>query len=115
LKRRIVFRRRICRPSVAHAAAQKVKAGDIPSKLRWYKMGGGWSEKQWNDVLGAMAVQREDLDYEYLREWANDLEVSGELEKALEERHQEGWQGGEESVHQLRAYLSARNSTKREW
>jgi len=63
----------------------------ILSKLRWYRMGGGSSERQWNDVLGVITVKREELDYEYLREWAKYLGVSGELEKALEERHQQGW------------------------
>ncbi|MCP5112137.1 MAG: hypothetical protein GY953_15010 [bacterium] len=59
----------------------------ILSKLRWYKLGGGISEQQWNDVLGVIAVQGERLDLDYMREWAAYLEVADLLEEALVERH----------------------------
>jgi len=60
----------------------------ILSKLDWYRRGGEVSERQWNDVLGVIAVQRERLDSDYLRQWAGVLGVSELLEKALAERHE---------------------------
>lgn len=60
----------------------------IHSKLRWYKLGGAVSEQQWNDVLGVIAVQRERLDANYLREWAEYLKISDLLDRALSERHE---------------------------
>jgi hypothetical protein len=61
----------------------------ILSKLRWYKLGGGVSEQQWNDVLGVIAVQGERLDLAYMREWADYLKVADLLEQAINERHEE--------------------------
>jgi len=60
----------------------------ILSKLRWYRLGGETSEQQWNDVLGVIAVQRERLDFAYLREWARYLKVDDLLEQSLAERHE---------------------------
>ncbi|MBI3680270.1 MAG: hypothetical protein HY235_07710 [Acidobacteria bacterium] len=60
----------------------------ILSKLRWYRLGSKTSEQQWNDVLGVIAVQREKLDYAYLREWAEYLKVADLLDEALAERHE---------------------------
>ena len=57
----------------------------ILSKLRWYRQGGGVSDQQWNDVLGVIAVQRDKLDLPYLREWAQYLDLSDLLERALTE------------------------------
>ena len=41
-------------------------AEDTLMKLAWYQMGGEVSERQWNDVRGIAAVQRERLDCQYL-------------------------------------------------
>jgi hypothetical protein len=60
----------------------------ILGKLRWYQLGGGVSEHQWNDVLGVMAVQRERLDLDYLFTWAGYLEISHLLRQALAEHKQ---------------------------
>jgi hypothetical protein len=57
----------------------------ILSKLRWFHMGGKVSEQQWHDVLGVIAVQGDELDLGYLREWAEYLGVRSLLEKALAE------------------------------
>jgi hypothetical protein len=57
----------------------------ILSKLRWFHMGGKVSEQQWHDVLGVIAVQGDELDLGYLREWAEYLGVWNLLEKALAE------------------------------
>ena len=47
----------------------------ILAKLRWAKLSGG-SEKQMNDARGILAVQAQQLDFEYIVRWANQLEVS---------------------------------------
>lgn len=55
----------------------------ILSKLRWYRLANEESERQWKDVLGVMAVKADDLDLDYLRRWARELEVLDLLERAL--------------------------------
>lgn len=55
----------------------------ILAKLRWGKRSN--SEKQWRDVLGVLKVQQEMLDYGYLGEWAERLELSDLLDRALVE------------------------------
>src|SRR5262245_22213594 len=61
----------------------------ILGKLRWFRMGGEVSPQQWNDVLGVIAMQREHLDYEYLREWAAYLKITDLLDGILAERHEQ--------------------------
>ncbi|MCL5743570.1 MAG: hypothetical protein M1541_06535 [Acidobacteria bacterium] len=55
----------------------------VLAKLDWYKRGGASSERQWNDVLGVIRIQRQKLDLFYMRKWAAELEISGLLERAL--------------------------------
>ena len=57
----------------------------VLQKLRWYVLGGGTSERQWNDILGVLKVRRASLDLPYLRHWAAELELTSLLEKALAE------------------------------
>ncbi len=57
----------------------------ILHKLYWFQLGGGVSERQWNDVLGVLQVQRETLDYEYLKRGAQCWGVSQLLEQVLRE------------------------------
>ncbi len=54
-------------------------------KLDWYRSGGGVSNQQWKDVVGVLKIQGDELDFEYLRKWARELEVSDLLEAALSE------------------------------
>lgn len=54
----------------------------ILNKLRWRQRSG--SEKQWRDVLGVLKVQT-NLDYGYLREWAERLKLGDALDQALTE------------------------------
>lgn len=56
----------------------------VLSKLEWYKMGGGVSEKQWRDILGVLKTQTDKLDVAYMRRVAAALSVSDLLEIALE-------------------------------
>jgi hypothetical protein len=54
-------------------------------KLYWFKLGGGVSERQWNDVLGVLKVQGTALDFAYMRTWAPVLDVEGLFDDALED------------------------------
>lgn len=55
----------------------------ILSKLEWYKMGGGVSERQLKDVIGVIKVQGENLDIDYLQGWADILGLSDFLDELL--------------------------------
>jgi len=52
-------------------------------KLEWFRLGDGVSERQWTDVVGVIAVQREELDLAYLRRWAAELGIEDLLQRAL--------------------------------
>lgn len=60
----------------------------ILAKLEWYRMGGEVSDRQWQDILGILKVQADNLDLEYLRKWSGTLGVSDLLETALEQAGQ---------------------------
>lgn len=49
----------------------------ILSKLDWFRIGGGVSERQWTDVMGVLKVQKGYLDMAYLQYWAEELGLSG--------------------------------------
>ncbi|MBD2695010.1 hypothetical protein H6G68_25315 [Anabaena catenula FACHB-362] len=55
----------------------------ILQKLRWGR--GSQSEKQWRDVLGIMKLQAESLDYTYLAEWSEFLDLVDALYRAFTE------------------------------
>lgn len=57
----------------------------ILSKLEWYRLGGEVSERQWRDILGVLKTRAGELDLDYLRKWAGELQVSALLERALKE------------------------------
>ena len=57
----------------------------IIQKLNWFQLGGGISERQWNDILGVFQVQKETLDYSYLQKGAKIKGVGELLEQAIEE------------------------------
>lgn len=54
-------------------------------KLRWFRRGGGVSDRQWRDVLGIARTQDARLDQEYLRAGSVRLGVTDLLERALRE------------------------------
>lgn len=55
----------------------------ILAKLLCYRSGGEVSRVQWADVLGVVGTQGAGLDFEYLREWADRLDVRDLLDKIL--------------------------------
>jgi len=55
------------------------------AKLEWYRLGGEVSERQWRDVLGILQVREGELDLDYVRTWARELQVTDLLERALNE------------------------------
>ena len=57
----------------------------VLSKLEWYRMGGEVSDRQWRDILGVLKTRAGELDLEYLRNWAVEINVSDLLERALKE------------------------------
>jgi hypothetical protein len=57
----------------------------ILRKLYWFKLGGGSSERQWNDVLGVLQVQKEKLDYSYLQRGAHKMGVATLLKQVIED------------------------------
>lgn len=55
----------------------------VLQKLAWGR--GSQSEKQWRDVLGILKLQAENLDYEYLTQWADNLGLFDFLGQAFSE------------------------------
>jgi len=84
--RQEMARRRMVAPLPDMEEVPMATAEDIIlQKLRWYEIGNRVSDRQWNDVLGVLKVQRKRLDFEYLKEWAAHLEVEDLLRKAYED------------------------------
>lgn len=54
----------------------------ILAKLDWYRKGGEVSDRQWQDIIGILRVQRGRLDDAYLRYWASQLDVMDLLTRA---------------------------------
>jgi hypothetical protein len=70
-------------PGEPETRLQVVTAEDIVlQKLLWYQTGNRVSEQQWNDVLGVLKVQRAELDFNYLKEWAEQIGVKDLLQQA---------------------------------
>lgn len=54
----------------------------VLQKLRWFRLGGGVSERQWLDALGVIKVQGRRLDRDHLARWSEALGVADLLERA---------------------------------
>jgi hypothetical protein len=61
----------------------------ILSKLRWYRQTSETSERQWSDVLGVIGVNADELELDYLRAWARELNVTDLLERAIKQSQAE--------------------------
>lgn len=57
----------------------------VLSKLKWYKLGGGISDRQWYDIVGILKVQTNKLDCRYMDLWARKLGLSDLLSQAWDE------------------------------
>jgi len=69
-----------------HQAFYVASAEDtILRKLQWFQIGGGVSDRQWNDVIGVCHVQKGRLDLAYLKKGAQQLSVSDLLIRAFQE------------------------------
>jgi hypothetical protein len=58
----------------------------IISKLRWYRLGGEVSDRQWRDILGVLQAQQGRLDLDYVRTWCRSERVEDLLDRALAKR-----------------------------
>jgi hypothetical protein len=61
----------------------------VLQKLRWYRLGGHVSDRQWADVLGVLQVAGPTIDREYLHRWAPSLGVEDLLARAITEADRE--------------------------
>ena len=57
----------------------------IISKLKWFNLSDETSERQWLDILGVIKVQKNNLDREYLKYWADQLDLLELLHKAFQQ------------------------------
>lgn len=80
---RLQFERR--QPAVAGGIETFVESPEdtVISKLQWYRISP--SERQLSDVKGILIVNKESLDYDYLREWARKQRVDDLLEPMIKE------------------------------
>jgi len=77
-------RRRVVVDEESGRAIAVASAEDtVLQKIAWYRLGGGASQRQWDDILGVLKVQRHDLDREYLERWAVHLDVPDLLRQAF--------------------------------
>ncbi|HEY3836894.1 MAG TPA: hypothetical protein VGL72_10000 [Bryobacteraceae bacterium] len=60
----------------------------ILAKLRWYRIGGETSERQWSDITAVIQVNT-NLDTPYLDHWAPQLGVADLLAKAVHDSRQQ--------------------------
>ncbi|MFB2938526.1 hypothetical protein ACE1B6_25030 [Aerosakkonemataceae cyanobacterium BLCC-F154] len=57
----------------------------VLQKLLWFRMTARESQKQWRDILGVLKLQGENLDFGYLNQWAEKLQLIDLLAQALQE------------------------------
>ncbi|MBL9038586.1 MAG: hypothetical protein JNG84_08750 [Archangium sp.] len=55
----------------------------IISKLRWYRLGGDVSDRQWRDVVGVLSAQHGRLDLLYVRRWCQHFQLEDLFERAV--------------------------------
>jgi hypothetical protein len=82
-KQLLVRRRQVSIPGLSGAVWAVSPEDILLLKLDWYNQAGRVSEKQWNDILGLIEMQKDRLNLTELRRWAAELGTSELLEKAL--------------------------------
>ena len=60
-------------------------ADQVLRKLRWYRLGGDVSERQWRDVLSILRVQGSRIDREQLLIDAGPLDLADLVARAIDE------------------------------
>jgi hypothetical protein len=78
------FARAVSVPGLGTMIRVKTAEDTLLRKLRWYRDGGDASDRQWNDALGVLRVQKDRLDRAYLERWAAELGIADLLRKLLE-------------------------------
>lgn len=78
-----IFSRRIKAAVFGEPAWMATKEDVILHKLYWNQITP--SERQLSDAAGVFAIQKEQLDLEYLRRWAAEINASDVLEKILDQ------------------------------
>lgn len=78
--RRVVVRLGDERP---HDVFVKSAEDTVLRKLLWFRLGGEVSDRQWQDVLGIVAVQGDRLDVDYLTRSADQLGLRELLDRVL--------------------------------
>jgi hypothetical protein len=81
-KQLLLRRRQVSVPGLSRTVWAVCPENILLLKLNWYKQAGCVSEKQWNDILGLIDVQKDQLDLTELHRWADELMVRDLLEKA---------------------------------
>ena len=77
---------RRCRVEIGNVSTWVCTAEDIAlQKLRWYRLGNRISDRQWNDLVQVIEVQKDKFDRAYFREWADKLGIRELAEEALAE------------------------------
>jgi hypothetical protein len=86
-EQRLLARRRTAKLSDASRRDLSVVSAEdiILLKLRWLRETGGTSQRQWDDVLGVLAVQGRSLDFDYLTASAQELGLEELLDRAMAE------------------------------
>jgi len=86
-EQRLLARRRTAKLSDASRRDLSVVSPEdiILLKLRWFGETGGTSQRQWDDVLGVLAVQGRALDFDYLAASAKELGLEELLDRAIAE------------------------------
>jgi hypothetical protein len=70
--------------SVVVAGVRVIAPEDaLLAKLRWYRMGGEISDRQWRDIAGLIAVSGPRLDLAHLHTWAAEMGIADLLARAL--------------------------------
>jgi hypothetical protein len=57
----------------------------ILEKLRWYELGNRISDRQWQDVQGILKIKRPELDFDYLKSRAVQMNLSDLLQEACKQ------------------------------